>query len=169
MPFVIENDQLLSFAEFEDVAGLDQRIFSANEGLSPDQVFEALVRASERILTQIRSSNWWKSYYVNRSSGESFRTVADIPSLTPSRIIDREKDFTDLCVFVALSEYILPGVADFGDDDSAERKKMSYYKQRADQLFAELIRAGDWYDFDGDGVITSQEKQPGQYNLKRVR
>jgi hypothetical protein len=72
-------------------------------------------------------------------------------------------------VYVALSEFILPSIADFGNEDNAERQKMGYYKQKADELFGELVTAGDWYDFDDDGTIQSDEKSPGQYNLKRVR
>ena len=68
-----------------------------------------------------------------------------------------------------MSEYILPLIADFSNEDSAERKKMGFYTQRAEQMFGELITAGDWYDFDADGIVESAEKDPGHYNLKRVR
>ena len=46
---------------------------------------------------------------------------------------------------------------------------MGYYTNKADSLFDELVTAGDWYDFDDDGTVESDEKQPGQINLKRVR
>jgi hypothetical protein len=46
---------------------------------------------------------------------------------------------------------------------------MGYYTNKADSLFAELITAGDWYDFNDDSTISSDEKSPGQVNLKRVR
>ena len=168
MPFVEENNTVVSFAEFQDVLNKDQRLFEANEGLSDDLVDAQLIRATEKILDRFRSSEWWRNYYVNRSNA-AIRTVADIPPLDPNRIADRQNDFTDLCVYVALADYILPIVADFGNEDSAERQKMGYYTQRANDLFGELITAGDWYDFSGTGVITSDEKQPGYYNLRRVR
>lgn len=169
MAFVIENSVVTSFAEFEDVVNRDQRLFDSNEGLSDDIVDNQLIRATERILTKLRSTAWWRSYYVNRDTDSVLVTSADIPALDPTLIIDRQNDFTDLCVYVALSEFILPSVADFGDEDNAERAKMAYYTQKADELFAELVNAGDWYDFDEDGTIQSTEKQPGQYALKRVR
>lgn len=169
MAFVIENDQVVSFAEFQDVVEKDQRIFSANEGLSDDVVDGALIRATERILVRIRNTGWWKGYYVNRDSSISYQTTADIPGVDANRILGRQNDFTDLCVFVALAEYVLPGIADFNDENSSERQKMAYYTGRASQLFNELVQAGDWYDFDGDGTITGNEKQPGAINLKRVR
>lgn len=169
MPFVTEDNEVISFAEFQDVVNRDQRLFDANEGLSDDIVEAHLVRATERILSKLRSSAWWQSYYVNRNTGTVLTTTADIPALDPNRIIGRTNDFTDLCVYIALGEFILPSVADFGKEDNAERNKMGYYVQKAEALFGELITAGDWYDFDDNGSIASKEKQPGQYNLKRVR
>ena len=169
MAFVEEAGAITSFAEFQDVVNKDQRLFEANEGLSDDIIETQLIRATERILTRLRSSSWWRSYYLNRNTEISFRTVADIPALDATRIIARQNDFTDLCVYVALSEFILPSIADFGNEDNAERQKMGYYKQKGDELFGELITAGDWYDFDDDGTISSDEKSPGQYNLQRVR
>lgn len=169
MAFVIENNTVTSFAEFQDVVNRDQRLFEANEGLSDDMVDALLVRSTERILDRFRSSEWWHSYYVNRSGGTAITSVADIPALDANNILDRKNDFTDLCVYVALAEFVLPMIADFGNQDSAERQKMGYYTQKATDLFSELITAGDWYDFSGTGTISSNEKQPGYFNLKRVR
>jgi hypothetical protein len=169
MAFVIESGTVTSFAEFQDVVNKDQRLFDANEGLSDDIIDAQLVRATERILTKLRSSDWWRGYYVSRNTSTAITTVADIPALDPNRIVARQNDFTDLCVYTALGEFILPSIADFGREDNAERQKMGYYVQKADKLFAELITAGDWYDFDDNGTVASNEKQPGIYNLKRVR
>lgn len=169
MPFVTDAGTVTSFAEFQDVVNKDQRLFEANEGLADDIVEAQLVRATERILSKLRSSAWWQGYYVNRNTGTVLKTLADIPALDPNRIIARVNDFTDLCVYTALGDFILPSVADFGKEDNAERQKMGYYSQKADALFGELISAGDWYDFDDDNTIESNEKSPGQYNLKRVR
>lgn len=169
MPFVTDAGTVTSFAEFQDVVNKDSRLFEANEGLSDDIVEAQLVRATERILSKLRSTAWWQGYYVNRNTSTVLKTLADIPALDPNRIIARVNDFTDLCVYTALAEFILPSVADFGKEDNAERQKMGYYTQKADTLFGELISAGDWYDFDDDNTIESSEKSPGQYNLKRVR
>lgn len=169
MAFIKSGQTVISFAEYQDVLDADQRVFETNEGLTDDIIETALIRSTERILNKFRSSAWWASYYVNRSPGAQLTTSADIPALEANKIQARQNDFTDLCVATAMSEYILPKIADFGADDNAERNKMGYYAQRAEQLFGELITAGDWYNFDGSGVITSAEKQPGYYNLKRVR
>jgi len=168
MAFITESGTVTSFAEFQDVVNKDQRLFDSNEGLSDDLVEQQLVRATERILTKLRASAWWRSYYVVRST-TAITTTADIPALNVNRIKARTNDFTDLCVYTALAEFILPSIADFGKEDNAERQKMGYYSQKADNLFGELIAAGDWYDFDGDNTIETDEKSPGYYNLKRVR
>jgi len=169
MAFVTESGTVTSFAEFQDVVDKDQRLFEANEGLSDDIIDSQLVRATERILTKLRSTDWWRTYYVRRDSVTVYNSVADIPAVDPDKIIGRQNDFTDLCVYTALAELILPSIADFGNEDNAERQKMGYYTNKAESLFGELISLGDWYDFDDDGTIQSDEKSPGQYNLKRVR
>jgi hypothetical protein len=168
MAFIINDNTVISFAEYDDVVSRDTRLFDSNESLTDDIVENLLIRATERILSKIRSSAWWASYYTSRSN-VSIQTRADIPALDVNQIIARENDFTDLCVYTALSEFILPMVADFGAEDNAERQKMGYYTLKADSLLAELLSAGDWYDFDDDAIIQSSEKQPGQINLKRVR
>lgn len=169
MAFVTENDTIVSFAEFQDVVDRDQRLFEANEGLSDDIIDAQLVRATERILTKLRSTSWWREYYTKRDQSIAYNTVADIPAVNPDKIIARQNDFTDLCVYTALAELVLPSIADFGNEDNAERQKMGYYTNKADALFGELVSAGDWYDFDGDDTIQSDEKSPGAYNLRRVR
>lgn len=169
MAFIIESGSVTSFAEYSDAVTQDQRLFLSNESLTDDYVEPLLIRATERILTRLRASSWWRSYFIQRDTATTINTVADIPALDADRILARQDDFTDLCVFVAFSDYILPGIADFGDEANSERQKMGYYKQRGDELIAELITAGDWYDFDNDSTIDTTEKQPGQVNLKRVR
>ena len=62
MAFVEEAGEITSFAEFQDVVNKDQRLFEANEGLSDDIIETQLIRATERILTRLRSSSWWRSY-----------------------------------------------------------------------------------------------------------
>jgi len=169
MAFIVVNNQIISFADYDDVVARDQRLFDANEGLTDDLIEDLLIRATERILAKIRSSSWWKSYYVARNNAIVYNTVADIPAVDPDKIMARQNDFTDLCVYTALSELVLPMIADFGNENNSERQKMGYYTGKADSLLTELITAGDWYDFDGDSTIESTEKSPGQVNLKRVR
>jgi hypothetical protein len=169
MAFIIENSVTISFAEYDDVVAKDQRLFDSNEGLTDKVVEDALIRATERILNKIRSSAWWREYYVKRDSSLVLVTLADIPAVDPDKIKDRQNDFTDLCVYWAFADYILPQVANFGDEGDDDRAKMGYYENRKEALYAELISAGDWYDFDDDGTVDSDEQQPGTYNLRRYR
>lgn len=166
MSFIIENNEVISFAEYSDVASKDQILFDNNEGLDDEYVEDALIRATERILIQIKTTDWWQNLYTKHTGSVN---RLDIPSPAGSKIIARQNDFTDLCVYSALADYILPSVADFGDDNNAERQKMGYYANRRTELFMELIRAGDWYDFDNDGTVQTDEKARGNVTLKRIR
>ena len=168
MAFITSGTTVLSFATYDDVEDRDQRLFEANEGLTVDVVEDLLIRSTERILSQLRSSEWWRTYYLNQS-GVSISNMANIPELDASRILSRQNDFTDLCVFHCFYYYIMPRIADFSNENNAERMKIGHYQQKYNDLFGELITAGDWYDFDNDGTVQSDEKELGYYNLRRVR
>lgn len=173
MAFIInQNGDVLSFAEYADVTAKDQRLFEANEGLTEEVVEDALSRSTERILTIIRGSQWWRDYYLASSTnlGDlSTQTFFDVPSPIGSRIQARRPDFTDLCVYYALSEILYPKIADFGNADTAERQKIGFYDEKFRKLLEELLNAGDWYNFDGEGEITNREKRPSRQNIVRVR
>jgi hypothetical protein len=169
MAFITENNNVISFAEYNDVVNRDTRLFDSNESLTDDVIEATLIRATERILTQIRQSSWWVSYYRKRDTSISYTSIADIPALDINKIKARYNDFTDLCVYMALSEYILPSVADFGDEANGEKEKIGYYNTKSEKLYFEIVNSGDWYDFDDDGTITSTEKDPGNLALKRIR
>ena len=139
---------------------------------SPDggeTVYARKEGSTERILALIRATDWWKSYFITRDSSIAINTAADVPAMDINKIIGRANDFTDLCVYYSLYDYILPKIADFSNEMNAERQKIAYYQQKFNSLFGELIAAGDWYDFDGDDTIESSEKNPGIVNLRRVR
>jgi hypothetical protein len=166
MAFIVENSNTVSFAEFTDVTARDQRLFDNNESLTLDFVEDALIRTTDRLLENIKSTEWWQRMYTSRTGSVN---RLDIPTPDADRIISRQADFTDLCVYRALADYILPAVADFGDPANAEREKMGYYENRATKLFLELVNSGDWYDFDNDGTVQTVEKSRGRETLKRIR
>jgi len=168
MSFIISGTTVRSFADYQDVVDRDQRLFEGNEGLSDVVVEDALIRASERLLTRIKSSGWWKDYQFTRDASLK-NDVRLIPPVNAARIVSRKSDFTDLCVYLALAEYILPKVADFSNLDSAEVQKIKYYEDKSEKLFVELIEAGDFYDFAGDGTVNTSDKAPSKLNLIRVR
>jgi hypothetical protein len=172
MAFITQGTTFFSFADYDDVLAKDSRLFSANEGLTQDVVEDSLIRSTQRILDMFRSSDWWKDYYI-RQSGSMANVVVgqsiSVPPLDPFLIQARQNDFTDLCVYHTLSEYLLAKVADFGNQDSAERQKIGFYDTKFRDLFDELIVAGDWYDFTNNGTITDAEKYPYVTNLVRRR
>jgi hypothetical protein len=168
MAFLTDGSTVVSFAEYDDVVTADQRLFEANEGLADDIIEAFLIRSTERILNLIRQSDWWRDLYIQKFTNPTYSSKADLPVVNPDRIKARYNDFTDLCVYYALWNYILPKIADFSKEDNAERAKIGYYQGKYQFLFDELINAGDWYDISGDGNITANEKMPGNYALKRI-
>lgn len=169
MPFIITNSITTSFAEYQDVLDMDARVFDSNEGLTDEVVESSLTKSTQRILSILRNTDWWRTMYMDQTPDFNPLTIADIPALNPSKIKARQDDFTDLCVMYTLYYYLLPKVADFSNQDSAERAKIGFYQAKFEALLQEIIIAGDWYDFDGDATVESSEKRPGKYSLKRVR
>tara|TARA_R110002051_G_scaffold105260_1_gene178143 strand:+ start:339 stop:851 length:513 start_codon:yes stop_codon:yes gene_type:complete len=169
MAFIETSTKVVSFAEYADMTETDSRLFVANEALTSSVVEDLLVRSTARILSNIQASAWWRSYFISQDKGATaINTVADIPAPVGIKIKTRKDDFTDLCCYYTLYNYILPKIADFGSDDNDERAKISFYEQKYEKLFGELITAGDWYDFDGSGSISSAEKSPGVFRIRRV-
>jgi hypothetical protein len=168
MSFIISGNTFRSFAEYQDVLDRDQRLFESNEGLTEEVVEDMLIRASERLLVRIGATDWWRDYQFKRDASLR-RDIRLVPAVNALKIVTRRADFTDLCVYLALAEYILPKVADFANQDSAEVQKIKYYQDRSDKLFNELIEAGDWYDFAGDGTVNTSDIAPSRLNLVRVR
>ena len=169
MSFIISSGTFISFAEYQDVVDRDSRIFEENEILNDETLVEELLtRASERLLARIRSSDWWKEYVFSRDASLN-RDTRNVPAVDPLLIIGRQADFTDLTVAIALADYLLPKVADFANENSSERQKILFYRERMEALFVELIADGSWYDYDASGTITTTEKQPTRVNLVRIR
>jgi hypothetical protein len=173
MAFILSGSTVISFAEYEDVQAIDQRLFEANEGFTDVIVEDALEKATTRILNKIKSSDWWKGYYIRQTAGNDTSiytsTTISVPAPVGAKILTRKDEFTDMCVYFALSEYLYPKVADFGNTDSAERQKIGFYDEKYRQMFKDLLEAGDWYDFSGNGTIAALEKAPSRQNLVRAR
>jgi hypothetical protein len=175
MAFIISGNTVIAFAEYQDVTDTDQRVFEANEGIADETMVEDLtIKATARILQLIRTTGWWRRYYMTEatdSQRQATNTLStpDVPLPNPNYILARKADFTDLCVYYTLFEYLYPKIADYSAQDNAEVAKIGVYRTKFDQLFRELIEDGTWYDFDGSGTVTSQEKLPTRTNLVRVR
>lgn len=176
MAFISSGGSVIAFAEYSDVTDADQRLFESNEGIADANMVEDLTeKATNRILQLIRQSNWWTRYFLIEASSSQIQAaqtqsgILDVPLPDANLIIRRRSDFTDLCVYFTLYEYLLPKVADFSNQDTAEVRKIGFYQTKFDKLFRELIDDGSWYDFDASGTVTSTEKLPTRTNLVRVR
>jgi hypothetical protein len=177
MAFINPNQSgVIAFAEYEDVTATDQRLFEANEGIAdPAMVEDLTTKATNRILQLIRNTTWWRQYYLQqgdtaeRTATQTSNGYVDAPLPNPNLIAGRQADFTDLCVYFTLYEYLLPKVADYSNQDNAEVVKVGVYRTKFDKLFMELIEDGTWYDFDASGTVTKSEKTPTRLNLVRVR
>lgn len=166
MAFNYSGSDFVSFAVYADVAARDQRFFEANEGFTTLEVNDLMALASQRILTQLRNTDWWKEYQRKLGNVNDLRLL---PAVDPDNIKFREQEFKDLNVYFALSEYLLPRVADFGNETSAEVVKIKFYKDQFVLLFNEVLNAGDWYDYDANGTVSSTERLPSIQNRVRTR
>jgi hypothetical protein len=174
--WIVSGGNVLAFAEYEDVTSTDQRVFEANEGISdPAMVEDLTIKATSRILQLIKNTAWWRSYYLilaNPAQQLATRTrtaMPDVPVPNPNLILSRHQDFTDLCVYFTMYEYLLPKIADYSTQDMAEVQKIGVYRTKFDQLFRELIDDGCWYDFNNDGTVVTDEKIPTRTNIVRAR
>jgi hypothetical protein len=171
MAFITDTTgTVISFADYSDVQATDQRLFEANEGLTEIIVEDLLMKSTQRILTQIQYTDWFRDLYLkNVGTSAYYSNSSDVAPISANNILTRHSDFGDLCVYHGLYYYILPKVADFSKEDNSERAKIAYYQQKYQALFMELINAGDWYDIAGNGTITTKEKDPGNMRLHRTR
>jgi hypothetical protein len=171
--WIVSGGNVLSFCEYADVTDRDQRLFEANEGIADSGMIEDFAeRATTKILYEIKDTAWWQSYFLVLDGGTtnvSTLSTIDVPVPSANKFQARQQDWTDLTVFLTLYEYVLPKVADFSNEDNAEYKKIGFYREKYQSLFRTLINAGDWYDFDGLGTISNQEKMPTRTNIVRIR
>lgn len=171
--WIIVGGNVVSFAEEADFTFTDQRVFEANEGILT-AVEDVAVKATSRILSLIRTTAWWRSYFfklANTAQQSATQTLSTpyVPLPSANNIQGRQADFTDLCVYLSLYDYVYPRIADFNNADSAEVQKINHFTTKFNKLFDELIEDGSWYDFSGDGNITDLERMPTRVNLVRVR
>jgi hypothetical protein len=176
MAFIIAGGNVVSYADAADIRDKDQRLFEANEftltnlpDAPPtvnDYIEDLTSKATARINQKIRASSQWRQYlgYVGADYD-----VNNIPAFNPNLILARRSDFTDMCAYYTLKEYLLPRVADFGNPESAEVQKIEYYTSKFNDLFTELLSMLDWYDYDASGALNDDERLVRTSLIRRTR
>jgi len=177
MAFVTDGSgNVTSYAEYTDVLQKDQRLLEANVIKVPaesgfidvtDFIEDMLTKATNRINIKIKASSWWAGYL--NYTGQSVSNPALMPDFNPNNIAAKQQEFTDMAVFYCLYYYLLPLIADFSTEESAELSKIEYYENKFQGLFNELIALADFYDADGDGVIGDSEKVWTAQTVRRSR
>jgi len=182
MAFITDaGGKVISFAEFTDVVQKDQRVLESNNLKLPAEsgfadttefVEDMLEKSTNRILLKLKASTWWQGY--NSYVGNPISSLNALPNVDPN-LIDpgngqkRRQQFTDLCVYHTFAQYLLPLIADFGNPESEETSKITYYDAKFNDLFQELISIADWYDFDNSGSIEADEKAISYAPTRRSR
>lgn len=176
MAFITSGGTVLAYAEAVDVRDKDQRLFEQNEinftdvpdapGSLQNYIEDLTQKSTARINQKIRASAQWREYLGFVGNGYD---INNIPDFNPSRIISRKSDFTDMCCYYTLKEYLIPKVADFGNPESAEVQKIQYFENKFNDLFNELLAIMDWYDNDADGSVQDDEKRTRFDITRRTR
>ena len=175
MAFITSGSTVLSYAAATDIRDKDQRIFECNEfnyADAPDApatlneyLDDLAVKSTARINQKIRASASWRAYLASQGSDYSSQ---NIPDFNPSKIITRKADFTDICAYYVIKEFLLPKVANF-DENSADLNKIQYYDQKFNSILQELLQMFDWYDYDASGTVTTSEKNIKPQRFRRSR
>ncbi len=74
-----------------------------------------------------------------------------------------------MTVYYCIKEYIAPLIAEFGNEESPEVAKITYYDAKFNDIFKELLSVADWYDADGDGTVETDEKLTTFVRTRRSR
>jgi len=182
MAFITDGGgNVLSFAEYTDLLQKDQRLLESNIIKIPaesgfadvtDFLEDICEKSTDRILLKLKASTWWQSY--NSYVGNPITNLNALPNVNPNLIdpgnkLNRRQQFTDLCVYYAFAQYILPLIADFGNPESEEVSKITYYDAKFNDLFNELIAIADWYDYDNSGTVDADEKAITYARTRRTR
>jgi hypothetical protein len=182
MAFITDGGgNVVSFAEYTDILQKDQRLLESNIIKIPaesgfndvtDFLEDVLEKSTDRILLKLKASTWWQSY--NAYVGNPISNLNSLPNVNPNLIdpgdkLNRRQQFTDLCVYYAFAQYVLPLIADFGNPESEEVSKITYYDAKFNDLFNELIAIADWYDYDNSGTVDADEKAITYARTRRTR
>ena len=122
--------------------------------------------AEDDVIRQIREE-WWERY----KHTVRYKDITKVTSieLVSSKLTDAQ--WKRCVVYKALAEYIMPQLTKWktpeGDND-AFQVQIEFYRSSYATEFQAILRDGVNYDEDGDGTVSSSEKEP-IHHLRLVR
>ena len=133
-------------------------------GLSTGQLDTYVTQAIADVQRDIRNK-WWSVYHSNQSRNRSYAggIEIDLTLLTDSQ-------WTRATVYRCLGYYVCPSLTKFnatGDEDRFQQMG-SFYRERYEDEFADILRDGFEYDANDDSTISDAEKV-AVHSLRLVR
>lgn len=122
--------------------------------------FDSLHEKSYDDIIRLLNIRWWPKADYGRYDITIVGTSSE--KLSPSRLTASQ--FTRAAVYHVLAYYIYPRLSTFDPDGDLFREKMQYYKQKFEEEFDLILRAGVEYDADSSGTITDSEKRSFHHN-----
>jgi hypothetical protein len=122
--------------------------------------FDSLHEKSYDDIIRLLNIRWWPKADYGRYDITIVGTSSE--KLSPSRLTASQ--FTRAAVYHVLAHYIYPRLSTFDPDGDLFREKMQYYKQKFEEEFDLILRAGVEYDADSSGTITDSEQRSFHHN-----
>lgn len=121
--------------------------------------FDVELARSETEINRVLHVRWFNSFRATNNNAGTF----DPTLLDPAQ-------WTQACVYHALSYHIAPKLTQFAQEGNEDRFQvmMNYYAGRFEHEIDLCLREGVRYDLDDDGTISSTES-PNTVSLRLVR
>ena len=111
-------------------------------------------------IIRLLNVRWWPK--ANYGQVDISIIGTSITKLSPSMLTSSQ--FTRASVYHVLAYYIYPKLSKFEEEIDVFERKMNYYKQKFEEEFDLILRAGVEYDLDSSGDISEAERAPFHFN-----
>jgi|TARA_B100000035_G_scaffold315357_1_gene335463 hypothetical protein len=125
-----------AYANDEDLVKIIPDIFDHGVDSFNDEMTRSTADVQRRI-----KSDWWMLEH-------------DASNFDTTKL--KASEWSRTTVYHALAYYIMPRLSNFSADDTFQRQ-MTFYKEKYEEEFSAVTKAGVSYDFDGDGNYVAGE------------
>ena len=125
-----------AYANDEDLVKIIPDIFDHGVDSFNDEMTRSTADVQRRI-----KSDWWMLEH-------------DASNFDTTKL--KASEWSRTTVYHALAYYIMPRLSNFSADDTFQRQ-MTFYKEKYEEEFSAVTKAGASYDFDGDGNYVAGE------------